>query len=72
MRFDPLPTPEQPGPGTDPVSGLEGRAIFGFTCANELVLFGSGNPDELQRQVPITGTYLGGDRGLAGAQHWRP
>jgi hypothetical protein len=53
----PSPTPEQPGPG--PVSGLEGRAIFGLTCANQLVLFGSGNPDELQRQVQITGMSAG-------------
>jgi hypothetical protein len=49
----PSPTPEPPSPG--PVSGLEGRAIFGLTCANQLVLFGSGNPEELQRQVQITG-----------------
>jgi hypothetical protein len=49
----PSPTPEPPSPG--PVSGLEGRAIFGLTCANQLVLFGSGNPEELQRQVQISG-----------------
>jgi Domain of unknown function (DUF4394) len=53
----PSPTPEPPSPG--PVSGLEGRAIFGLTCANQLVLFGSGNPDELQRQVQITGMGAG-------------
>jgi hypothetical protein len=54
----PSPTPEpQPEPG--PVSGLEGRAIFGLTCANQLVLFGSGNPEVLQRQVPITGMAPG-------------
>jgi hypothetical protein len=54
---DPIPTPEPPAPG--PVSGLEGRAIFGLTCANQLVLFGSGNPEELQRQVQITGMSAG-------------
>ena len=53
----PSPTPEPPAPG--PVSGLEGRAIFGLTCANQLVLFGSGNPEELQRQVQITGMSAG-------------
>ena len=41
------------------MSGLEGRAIFGLTCANQLVLFGSGNPDELQRQVQISGMSAG-------------
>ena len=51
---DPIPSPT-PEPEPGPVSGLEGRAIFGLTCANQLVLFGSGNPDELQRQVQITG-----------------
>jgi hypothetical protein len=53
----PSPTPEPPAPG--PVSGLEGRAIFGLTCANQLVLFGSGNPEELQRQIQITGMNAG-------------
>ncbi|HEY7613302.1 MAG TPA: DUF4394 domain-containing protein [Gemmatimonadales bacterium] len=56
----PSPTPEpapQPAPG--PVSGLEGRAIFGLTCSNQLVLFGSGNPEVLQRQVQITGMSAG-------------
>lgn len=53
---DPIPGPT-PGPG--PVSGLEGRAIFGLTCANQLVLFGSGNPEELERQVQITGMSAG-------------
>ncbi len=60
-----VPTvPTQPSEPTDPqepgpVSGLEGRAIFGLTCANELVLFGSENPDQLQRQVTITGMPAG-------------
>jgi hypothetical protein len=53
----PSPTPETPGPG--PVSGLEGRAIFALTCVNQLVLFGSGNPEQLQRQVQITGMSAG-------------
>jgi hypothetical protein len=48
-----------PGPPSGPVSGLEGRAIFGLTCANQLVLFGSENPEELQRQVQISGMSAG-------------
>jgi hypothetical protein len=53
---DPDPTPS-PGPG--PGSVLQGRAIFGLTCANGLVLFGSGNPGTLVRDVPITGMSAG-------------
>jgi hypothetical protein len=53
---DPHPTPS-PGPG--PGSVLQGRAIFGLTCANRLVLFGSGNPGTLVRDVPITGMSAG-------------
>jgi uncharacterized protein DUF4394 len=53
---DPDPTPS-PGPG--PGSVLQGRAIFGLTCANGLVLFGSGNPGTLVRDVPITGMAAG-------------
>ena len=57
---DPIPTPEpEPQPEPGPVSGLEGRAIFGLTCANQLVLFGSGNPEALQRQVQISGMSAG-------------
>ena len=57
---DPIPSPTpEPEPVPGPVSGLEGRAIFGLTCGNELVLFGSGNPDVLQRQVAITGMAAG-------------
>jgi Domain of unknown function (DUF4394) len=52
---DPIPSPKPEPPSPGPVSGLEGRAIFGLTCVNQLVLFGSGNPEELQRQVQITG-----------------
>ena len=53
---DPIPGPT-PEPG--PTSGLEGEAIFGLTCANQLVLFGSENPEELQRQVQISGMSAG-------------
>lgn len=53
------PPPVDPVPEPGPVSGLEGRAIFGLTCANQLVLFGSGNPETLQRQVQITGMTAG-------------
>jgi Domain of unknown function (DUF4394) len=58
-----------PGPGPDPAPGpapapapaptLQGRAIFGLTCANQLVLFGSGNPGTLVRQVSISGMPAG-------------
>lgn len=55
------PTDPGPGPGPDPNPlptpnpDIQGRAIFGLTCANQLVLFGSGNPGTLARQVPISG-----------------
>jgi hypothetical protein len=55
---DPIPSPT-PEPEPGPVSGLEGRAIFGLTCANQLVLFGSENPEQLARQVQITGMSAG-------------
>ena len=56
----PVPTPApQPGPQPGPVSGLQGHAIFGLTCYNQLVLFGSENPDQIQREVPITGMPAG-------------
>jgi hypothetical protein len=55
---DPIPSPT-PEPEPGPVSGLQGRAIFGLTCANQLVLFGSGNPEALQRQVQISGMSAG-------------
>lgn len=84
---DPVPTPTpEPGPGPGPVSGLEGRAIFGLTCANQLVLFGSGNPEQLQRQVTISGMSAGaamvgstsaaatstGSEATAGSTRWTP
>jgi hypothetical protein len=57
--------PTEPGPGPDPDPlpspnpSIQGRAIFGLTCANQLVLFGSGNPGSLARQVQITGMPAG-------------
>jgi len=57
--------PTDPGPGPDPnplpspSPVIEGRAIFGLTCANQLVLFGSGNPGTLARQVAISGMPTG-------------
>ncbi len=52
-----------PGPGPDPQPSpspvVLGRPIFGLTCANQLVLFGSGNPESLARQVQITGMPAG-------------
>lgn len=61
------PTGPGPGPGNDPGPApapapgpsLQGRAIFGLTCSNELVLFGSGNPGTLVREVLITGMPAG-------------
>jgi hypothetical protein len=55
---DPIPSPT-PEPEPGPISGLEGRAIFGLTCANQLVLFGSENPETLAREVQITGMSAG-------------
>lgn len=54
----PQPAP-QPQPQPGPVSGLQGHAIFGLTCSNALVLFGSENPDQIQREVAITGMSAG-------------
>jgi hypothetical protein len=57
---DPGPGPgPAPGPAPAPSPTLQGRAIFGLTCANQLVLFGSGNPGTLVRQVSITGMPAG-------------
>ena len=59
---DPGPAPgPAPAPAPAPVPGptLQGRAIFGLTCANQLVLFGSGNPGTLVRQVSISGMPSG-------------
>jgi len=57
------PTDPGPGPDPDPLPtpnpSIQGRAIFGLTCANQLVLFGSGNPGSLARQVTITGMSAG-------------
>ena len=63
-------SPLDPGPATNPGPGdntpdpvpaveIEGRAIFGLTCSNQLVLFGSGNPESLARQVQISGMPAG-------------
>ena len=59
------PTEPGPGPGPDPDPlpqpgpSIQGRPIFGLTCANQLVLFGSGNPGTLARQITITGMPAG-------------
>lgn len=55
---DPAPAPS-PGPAPAPGPTISGRAIFGLTCANQLVLFGSGNPSSLARQVQISGMPAG-------------
>jgi hypothetical protein len=55
---DPDPTP-QPQPQPQPGPKVVGRAIFGLDCYNHLVLFGSGNPENLVRQVAITGMSAG-------------
>ncbi|HUF36149.1 MAG TPA: DUF4394 domain-containing protein [Gemmatimonadales bacterium] len=52
----PAPTPQPP---PMPSHSIQGRAIFGLTCANQLVLFGSGNPGSLARQVAIGGMPAG-------------
>lgn len=53
---EPLPLPD---PQPTPNPSIQGRAIFGLTCANQLVLFGSGNPGTLARQVQISGMPAG-------------
>jgi outer membrane protein assembly factor BamB len=57
------PTGPGPGPGPeplpDPTPVIQGRAIFGLTCSNSLVQFGSGNPGTLARNVTITGMTAG-------------
>lgn len=54
----PSPSPA-PQPSPVPSGSIQGRAIFGLTCANQLVLFGSGNPGSLARQVAISGMPAG-------------
>ncbi len=54
----PAPAPAPPPAPVQPPT-LQGRAIFGLTCANQLVLFGSGNPGTLVRQVTISGMPAG-------------
>jgi hypothetical protein len=50
----PEPQPEpQPGPT------MQGRVLFGLTCSNQLVQFGSGNPSTVARNVAITGMAPG-------------
>jgi hypothetical protein len=58
-------SPTGPGPGPDPdplpdpTPVIQGRTLFGLTCANNLVEFGSGNPGTLARYVTITGMTAG-------------
>jgi len=57
------PTGPGPGPGPDPLPDptpvIQGRTLFGLTCSNNLVEFGSGNPGTLARYVAITGMTAG-------------
>jgi hypothetical protein len=57
------PTGPGPGPDPDPLPAptpvIQGRKLFGLTCANNLVEFGSGNPGTLARYVAITGMTAG-------------
>jgi hypothetical protein len=50
-----------PGPGPDPLPApvIQGKTLFGLTCSNNLVEFGSGNPGTLARYVAITGMTAG-------------
>jgi hypothetical protein len=56
-------SPTGPGPDPDPlpepVPAIQGRAIFGLTCSNSLVQFGSGSPGTLARNLAITGMTAG-------------
>jgi hypothetical protein len=53
-------SPTGPGPGPDPdplpdpTPVIQGRTLFGLTCSNNLVEFGSGNPGTLARYVAVT------------------
>jgi hypothetical protein len=52
-----------PGPDHDPepipAPAMQGRVIFGLTCSNNLVQFGSGNPGTIARNVAISGMPTG-------------
>ena len=50
-----------PGPDPDPIPApvMQGRVIFGLTCNNSLVQFGSGNPGAIARNVAISGMPAG-------------
>lgn len=56
-------SPTGPGPGPDPLPDptpvIQGQTLFGLTCSNNLVEFGSGNPGTLARYVAITGMTAG-------------
>ena len=59
---EPVPTPApepQPQPQPEPGPSIQGRVIFGLTCNNSLVQFGSANPAAIARQVAITGMPAG-------------
>ncbi len=54
------PSPDNTDPDPIPAPpSIQGRALFGLTCANQLVLFGSGNSSSLARAVPISGMPAG-------------
>ena len=58
-------SPTGPGPGPDPdplpdpAPVIQGQALFGLTCSNNLVEFGSGNPGTLARNLQIVGMTEG-------------
>src|SRR5215218_10943153 len=53
------PTGPGPEPQPEPVPAIQGRVLFGLTCSNSLVQFGSGSPGTLARHVAITGMTAG-------------
>jgi hypothetical protein len=55
---DPAPAP-QPQPQPEPGPSIQGRVMFGLTCNNGLVQFGSANPGTIARHVAITGMPAG-------------
>jgi hypothetical protein len=52
-------TGPDPDPSPSPAPAMQGRVIFGLTCSNNLVQFGSGNPGTIARNVAISGMPAG-------------
>jgi hypothetical protein len=49
----------EPKTGPTPPPAAFGRAVYGLTATNELIVFGSGRPDSIARRVSISGLPAG-------------